>query len=94
MASSQLVVRPRFDHPVPGLKEASLRYDYFKKLEDFTNDVYDDFILRAEQVATVLFVDLKELRPGGSLSEATAPISELKDRLEGISPFCKHCKNA
>ncbi|KAL6916259.1 hypothetical protein FSST1_007754 [Fusarium sambucinum] len=98
MASSEqpLSLRPKdsdIPHPLPSLTEHELgpRLTVTTELSTEMQTFYPEFIMRVEQVALILVVDMKEFNPddGLLLTENWTP-PDLKDRLLNASPFCKH----
>jgi len=101
MASSEqsLSLRPKasdIPHPFPSLTEHELGPRLTVTTELSTEiQTYDrEFIMRVEQVALILLVDMREFdHTDGLLSTENWQPGDLKERLEKASPFCKHCKN-
>jgi hypothetical protein len=101
MASSEqsLSLRPKaldIPHPLPSLTEHELGHRLTITTELLTEiQTYDrEFIMRVEQVALILLVDMREFdHTDGLLSTENWQPRDLQRRLENASPFCKHCKN-
>ena len=80
-------------HPVPNLNQLSLRIGNADKICSRIQFMYSEFRMRAEYLVLILVADLKQFdEDEGSLSIECRMIRTLKRKLEGASPFCKHCK--
>lgn len=87
---------PDIPHPIPSLNEHELGSRLTVTTELSTEiQTYDrGFIMRVEQVALILLVDMREFdHTDGLLSTENWQPGDLKERLVKASPFCKHCKN-
>nr|CEG05265.1 unnamed protein product [Fusarium clavum] len=98
MTSSEqsLSLRPKasdIPHPIPSLTEHGLgpRLAVTTELLTEMQIFYPDFIMRVEQVALILIVDMREFdHDDGLLSTENWTPPDLKTRLLNASPFCKH----
>lgn len=81
--------------PIACLQEPGLgsRYGDAKAIEQKIRGIAPGFSIRVEHLAAILLVKGEDLKDNGHLSHKSCSPYELKDRLCGISPFCKHCKN-
>ncbi|CZS77713.1 unnamed protein product [Fusarium graminearum] len=77
---------------VPGLNIDGIqnRLRYAQNINAEITSVRPDFQLRTEHMVAIFVVDLKDLESGGGLSPDACDPLHLKERLESISPFCKH----
>ena len=81
----------------PFESENQLRHECAKALEKYIQYSYEKFCLRGEHVAAIQLADMKQLEKGGRLwadPSNTVPSRMMKNRLNRISPFCRHCKNS
>jgi len=85
------------------LDELEERQEYAKQLESYIKRSFREFRLRAERASTMLLAPIRHFRPGqvfsvqplghNGVTYRPASSLELKRNLDGIAPFCKHCKN-
>ncbi|KAF5984731.1 hypothetical protein FCOIX_2458 [Fusarium coicis] len=78
-------------------EDAKERRDFALAIQDYirTDESQKNFQLKGEQMAAIMSIPREQLLPGGSLSPAGLPLTEVlnfKDRLESIWPFSLHCK--
>ncbi|ESU07606.1 hypothetical protein FGSG_12091 [Fusarium graminearum PH-1] len=78
--------------PIACLQEPGLgsRYGDAKAIEQKIRGIAPGFSIRVEHLAAILLVKGEDLKDNGHLSHKSCSPYELKDRLCGISPFCKH----
>ncbi|KAF0645784.1 hypothetical protein FPSE5266_00615 [Fusarium pseudograminearum] len=78
--------------PIACLEEHQLieRYKRAYEIEKHIQKYEPDFRIRVEHFATILLVPLQDFEKRGLFSPETSDPLDLKDRLECISPFCKH----
>jgi len=81
--------------PRPSLDNQD-RKDCAVDLEKYVQKSLEGFSLRCEHVATILLAPMNQFeKKNGALwtgSDSLVPSVMMKERLDGISPFCKHCK--
>ncbi|UZP34930.1 hypothetical protein NXS19_002746 [Fusarium pseudograminearum] len=78
------------DHPVPGLHESPTRLTYLLSIYRKVHKSDPEFRLCFEYLVAILLVDKKKIEKKGRLSiERVSPFI-VQDRLQFISPFCKH----
>ncbi|RSL94739.1 hypothetical protein CDV31_014180 [Fusarium ambrosium] len=99
MLKKSLKANPPFEEPKTLLPvhEAEIRRDFAIKLEAEirTNPFWADFRLNAVQVATILYVPISTLMPGGylSLRDSGGQLNSAEDlfrRLDGVRLLVKH----
>ena len=98
MSSSKLFQIPQHDptrlpYPLGEDFAASLlhRLNYAKGLQNEIQKLYPEFRFHVEHHALCLIASWRHFSKGGALSLGL-PESILKQLLEGMSPFAKHCK--
>ncbi|RFN53810.1 hypothetical protein FIE12Z_1844 [Fusarium flagelliforme] len=77
-------------HTFPNLLKWSDRSHLFEKISTAIQQRHPEWKIRVEQAVLVLFADEKLYGNKGPISVERVPDSQLKRRLECISPFCKH----
>ncbi|OBS28323.1 hypothetical protein FPOA_02264 [Fusarium poae] len=93
--SSPTMVVPIFpdhplDHPLPSLYELQARRCHLERLCSTIRKAKPEFRLYFEYLAAILLVDKQKIGSRGRLSTTAVSLYVVKDRLEFISPFCKH----
>ncbi|KAJ4013775.1 hypothetical protein NW766_006014 [Fusarium irregulare] len=82
------------DYGVPGpSRENEERLKCAKALESFVQIPHEEFRLYCEHAAAILLADIKQLRKGGRLwadPSSRVPARMMRNRLNRISPFCRH----